>query len=441
MKKALSVILATSLFAATLPALASCGNTRVLRVASWDEYIDEEGDEDNAPMIEAFEEWFEETTGEKIKVEYIPLADNETMYNKIKSGETYDLLCPSEYMIMKLQSEGRLQKFPESFFDTEAEENYYAQNVSPFIKSTFENGKNGDGSSWSEYAAGYMWGTTGFVVKSAYAEKAKSWNVLTDSSLNNRLTVKNNVRDSYFMGLGMLYETQLLEKKSQFKAGTLSFAEYSAELSAKMNDTADGTMNAVKDLLLSVKNNQATFETDDAKEDVIAGKKYDLSFQWSGDAVYILDEAEKTSDTYYDYVIPDASSNLWFDGWVMMEGADVEAATAFVNFVSIPENAVRNTDYIGYTSCIGGAAVFEYLTEKYGAESGTENTATYDLGYFFSADENSTDYVLTVPAEQLHRQLFAQFPDKATKDRLVVMTYFNADVNNRANTMWQSVKG
>ena len=245
MKKIISVALATSLFASALPVLASCSKTPVLRVASWEEYIDE-GEDDRNSMIEDFEAWYEEKTGEKIKVEYITLDDNETMYNKIRSGETYDLLCPSEYMIMKLQSEGKLEKYPESFFDTSAEDNYYAKNVSPFIKETFENGKNKDGSSWSEYAAGYMWGTTGFVVKSEYAEAAKSWNVITNSALKNRATAKNNVRDSYFMGLGMLYETELTAKKAEYEAGTIDLAAYRAFLNKKMSDTSADTMAKVK---------------------------------------------------------------------------------------------------------------------------------------------------------------------------------------------------
>ena len=441
MKKIISAALATSLFASALPVLASCSKTPVLRVASWEEYIDE-GEDDRNSMIEDFEAWYEEKNGEKIKVEYITLDDNETMYNKIRSGETYDLLCPSEYMIMKLQSEGKLEKYPESFFDTSAEDNYYAKNVSPFIKETFENGKNKDGSSWSEYAAGYMWGTTGFVVKSEYAEAAKSWNVITNSALKNRATAKNNVRDSYFMGLGMLYETELTAKKAEYEAGTIDLAAYRAFLNEKMSDTSADTMAKVKELLLSAKNNQIRFETDDAKDEVIKGDNYDLSYQWSGDAVYIMDLAEEENNVLYDYVIPEASSNLWFDGWVMMNGANTDAATAFVNFISKPENAARNCDYIGYTPCVGGAEMFEYISEKYSAKEGAaeEDTALYDLGYFFGGSD-SGNYVLTVPAEQLHRQLFAQFPDAATKDRLAVMSYFDADVNSRANKMWQEVKG
>lgn len=426
MKKFISLALVSALSATSLAALASCKKTDVtLRVASWAEYIDE-GEDGNNSMIEDFEKWYEEQTGKSVKVEYIELDDNETMYNKIKLGTTYDLLCPSEYMIMKLQSEDRLQKYPETFFDASVETNYYAQNVSPFIKTRFDEGKMKDGASkWSEYAAGYMWGTTGFVVKHDFAEEAKSWNVVKNHG--KKATAKNNVRDSYFMGLGMYYENN---------------ADKTKTLAEMMNDTSVDTMNAVQEILKAMKKSGVRFETDDAKDEIISGN-YDLSYQWSGDAVYIMDEAE-ANEIYYDYVIPEFSSNLWFDGWVLMKGAQIDAATAFVNFISKSENAVRNCDYIGYTPCVAGDAMLEYIADKYApAENAAdEDKAKYDLTYFFSDSASSDEkYVITADKEQLHRQLFAQFPDTKTKERLVVMDFFNNEVNERANQMWLNVIG
>ena len=429
-KKIVSAVLAGALCAAALPSFASCSKTPTLRIASWEEYIDE-GDETNNPMVEDFEVWYEQQTGNKIKVEYVPLDDNETMYNKISLGEKYDLLCPSEYMIMKLQAEGKLEKFSESFFDTSVDTNYYAKNVSPYIDKTFTEGKFTNGESWRDYAAGYMWGTTGFVVKHELDEEAQSWNIVKNHGA--KATAKNNVRDSYFMGLGMYYENQIAE-------GSLTKEAFTAAIADKMNDTSAGAMDAVKTLLTQVKTSGVRFETDDAKEAVIAGE-YDVSYQWSGDAVYILDLAEEENEITLDYVIPSLASNLWFDGWVMMKGANVDAAAAFINFVSMPENAVRNCDYIGYTPCVGGKAVFDYFAETYSAADGAvESMVDYDLSYFFAADGNHNEnYVLSVPESQLRRQLFAQFPDEETIKRLVVMRYFDAATNERANSMWNDV--
>ena len=417
----------------------------VLRVASWDEYICEGGEdsyfEEGLPLYEEFEIWYKETYGKEITVEYIPIQDNETMYNKIKMGDSYDILCPSEYMIMKLAEEGLLQKLPASFFDLDNELNYYAKNLSPYIRDVFENGKMNDGSKWSEYTAGYMWGSTGFVYnpENVSADEVKSWNIFTSESAHRRITAKDNVRDSYFAGLGMYYEEDMLALKAALENGTISLDEYKTSLSAMMNDTSKETMSKVQNKLKQMRENIYGLETDEGKLDIATGR-FDISYQWSGDAVYTLDvgESDEINDEpiYLEYAIPEAASNLWFDGWVLMKDSqNVEAATAFMNFLSIPENVIRNMYYIGYTSCIGGEDVFAYVEETYGADEEEEDTVEYDLSYFFGEG-----YSLITPEEQTRRQLLAQYPDVNTINRLVVMKYFDKDTNERANRMWTTIK-
>lgn len=433
MKRKLSIFLSTcflvSLFGASGCKATETGQrqSNVLRVASWDEYIDMGGedsyyDENSKPIYEEFEVWYKEQTGEDITVEYVALQDNETMYNKIKMGDAYDLLCPSEYMAMKLKSEGKIIPFPTEFFDPTVETNYYAQNVSSYTNNVFKS------VGLSEYIAGYMWGSTGFVFnpEKINREVMQSWHCLTSKECERKITAKDNVRDSYFMGLGMYYEQELL-------ALDPTADDYTTILSQKMNDTSKETLNGVKKLLEKARKNLYGLETDEGKMDVAMGR-LDASYQWSGDAVYILDQAEE-NDLYLEYSIPKSASNLWFDGWVMMEGANQKVATAFVNYISRPDNVVRNMYYIGYTSCLAGEEVYDYVAETYGAEEDDETAVPYDLSYFFGAD-----HVLLVPEEQTRRQLFGQYPDETTKNRLVVMNYFNKEENERANRMWNNIK-
>lgn len=453
MKKRVSLILALCCLSSSL-ILPSCNiqttnksKEGILRVASWDEYIDMGGedsyyDENSRPLYEEFEDWYFENYHQKITVEYIPMQDNETMYNKIKMGDYYDLLCPSEYMIMKLATEGYIQTLPDSFYDTTNPLNYYANNLSPYIKEVFDNGKMEDGTPWSSYAAGYMWGSTGFVYNPEKignsAEESRmimqSWNALASPACKRKITAKDNVRDSYFMGLGMYYEEQLLALKQQFESGDVTRETYRTQLEDLMNDTKPDTMLGVKKCLETMRKNLYGLETDEGKLDVIRGH-LDASFQWSGDAVYILDQAEEVSDLQLEYSIPAAASNLWFDGWVLMKDSkNTEAATAFINFLSMQQNAVRNMYYIGYTSCIGGDEVFDYVKETYSDEEGD---VVYDLGYFFGKEQ---EYSFLTSEDQTRRQLFAQYPDSKTIDRLVVMEYFDKDTNERANRMWNNIK-
>ncbi len=447
MKKKLSITLSLLLLLSCIGMSACKGDsvaTRkegVLRVASWDEYIDMGGEDsyysaDSRPLYEEFEDWYKEKYGKTIKVEYVALQDNETMYGKIKMGDHYDLLCPSEYMIMKLAAEDKLQAFPQSFFNKNEQEepyNYYIRNVSPYIQEEiFEKGKLQSGESWADYAAGYMWGSTGFVFNPERipSEIMTSWKCVTSKECARKITAKDNVRDSYFMGLGMYYEDTLLALKTDYLQGKINKEEYKKELSRCMNDTSQDTMGKVKKHLETMRKNLYGLETDEGKLEVISGR-LDATYQWSGDAVYILDEAEANGITL-KYSIPEAASNLFFDGWVMMKGANEHAATAFINFLSRPDNVIRNMYYIGYTSCIATDEVFEYVAETYGDENGN---ADYDLSYFFG-----DGHVLKTTAEQKERQLLAQYPDTSTIDRLVVMEYFDAKTNERANRMWNNIK-
>lgn len=446
MKKAISNILTASLLL-SITSLTACSkqeavNENVLRIASWDEYIDMGGEEsyysaDSLPIYEEFEAWYQEQTGKKIKVEYVALQDNETMYNKIKMGDHYDLLCPSEYMAMKLKSENLLLPYPTDFFDASVEENYYAQNVSAYTEQVFgEAGLTG-------YIAGYMWGTTGFVFnpqKISNDDIMQSWLCTLSEVCERKITAKDNVRDTYFMGLGMYYEKELLSLQEDLLAGKITKDTYKAELSKKMNDTSPQTVNAVRELLKDMRKNLYGVETDEGKLEMIMGR-LGASYQWSGDAVFILDEAEDdyegTKDSIYlEYSIPEAASNIWFDGWVMMKNANVDAATAFVNYISRPDNAIRNMYYIGYTSCLAGQEIYDYVSDCYAADEGEQETTLYDLSYFFGDNFEP----LIVPTEQTRRQLFAQYPDENTIDRLVVMNYFDRTTNERLNRMWNNIK-
>lgn len=124
---------------------------------------------------------------------------------------------------------------------------------------------------WSKYAAGYMWGTTGFIynTEKVSPDDVKSWKVYFNPKYS--ISAKNNVRDSYFAGLGMYYENQLLDLKQTVNPDTLS--DYQATLTNLMNDTSKEAMAEVETLLKRMKStsNFWGFETDNAKSYLISG--------------------------------------------------------------------------------------------------------------------------------------------------------------------------
>lgn len=62
-----------------------------------------------------------------------------------------------------------------------------------------------------------------------------------------------------------------------------------------------------------------------------------------------------------------------------------QAAQAFINYISRPDNVIRNMYYVGYTSVIAGGdsdLIFKYADWCYGAEEDEEEVSPYDLSYF-----------------------------------------------------------
>ena len=434
-----------------------------IRVCNWEEYIDEGGWEEDevidlesgdvfgeTALYEEFEDWYYENYGQRVHVEYSCFGTNEELYNMLTLGDKFDLVCPSEYMIMKLMAEDRLVPYSEDFFDEENELNYYIRNVSPFIRETFETNEI-NGEYWSSYGACYMWGVLGFLYnpEALSEEEVSTWNLLVNEDYARQITIKDNVRDSYFATLGAIKGDLFLSEEF------LNDPDYHERLAAEMNDTSQETISEALEFLQQVKDNAYSFETDSGKADMVTGKIY-ANLQWSGDAVYAIDQAEE-EDFELCFSVPEECTNLWFDGWVMLkdgiEGdADRQrACQAFVNFLSRPDNAVRNMYYIGYTSSIAGGTdgdeIFEYADWCYSAEEDEEDTVEYDLGYFFDEalyegedSEGAGEYILTVPEEQTRRQLFAQYPPKDVTDRSAIMRYFDGDSNARINQMWINVR-
>lgn len=438
-------------------AFAGCSKeeeTVTLRVSNWEEYIDLGGWTDDElidienpysedgtgifgknSMVDDFTEWFNSTHDFNVKVEYSTFGTNEDLYNRLSLGDVYDLVCPSDYMLMKLIAEGACEEYSEQFLNA----GEYAEYVSPYIDEVFES------YGWNKYAACYMWGTTGVVYNPDKIEDVadvSTWNILLNEKYKRMVTIKDNVRDAYFATLGIINSEKL-------RGGTLS----AEQRSALLNDVEGATIAAAEDVLKRIKDNVYSFETDAGKLDMVTGKVI-ANYQWSGDSVFIIDEAEsdESNPTELWYSVPEECTNLWFDGWVMLkkgiEGNERKrtAAEAFVNFLSRPDNAVRNMYYIGYTSAIAGETVLDYINWNYGAEEDVQDLYAYDVSYFFGgeaaveADASCFGFDGEDRASvNRGRQLFAQYPSANVIERSVVMLDFGVKLGE-INQMWINVR-
>ncbi len=433
-KKILITFLALILMPFTLAmpkneVLAKDSDTLV--IYSWEDYLDlgyeEEDLEDLSDSLSRFSrdelltsltDIFEEQYP-GVTVEYRTFATNEEMYNElINNPNGPDLICPSEYMIMRMKDEGLIKpyKTPESW------KNY----GSPYIKSEFSRLGLTDGED-KVYATGYMWGTMGYIFNTANTlpEELKNWDSILNEKFDKKVTIKDSIRDTYILAVGAVYEEEL-------KSLDKSDANYSQKVAEIFNRTDDETLQKVELFLKDLKQKLYGFEVDSGKNDMITGK-IEVNFAWSGDAVYTIDEASYAG-LDFGYVVPEEGSNVWFDGWVMPNNANEDLATKFINFVSEPDNAIRNMEYIGYTSCMAQQEIFDYVKEN--EEEGEQQI---DLGYFFKGlDYTGDEYKVTVASK--YGRLATQYPDFETIKRCTVMANFSGDTLDKINDMWNRVK-
>lgn len=474
--KKLNILLSSLL---TIFALTSCGAENVtnedvtyLRVYSCEDYIymnDPDEGYDLPDMTEQFEEWVNDPEikaqyGIKNRVEviYDTFDTLETMYNQLKLAKTqYDIVCPSDYMVQRLAlnkdglASTNLQQIDYSKLY------YYNEYVSPFLVDTLSSvsidKEDESKGTLYDYSVGYMWGTLGLVYNpefDAFSDydvddiiddfsSPDAWSLLwNNDDYAKAAQIKDSIRDTYAMGILHVYGEDFAALGEQYANGDLTQEEYKTLMSELFNRHDAETIKKVQEALIELKTRIYGFEVDTGKADLVTGK-VGVGLQWSGDAVYSLDTAEE-DDYYLYYALPEYGANIWFDGWAIMEqssGDNLAAAYAWLDFMSIPENAANNMDYIGYTSFIAGDEVLDLIHDWYDAED-EESAVEYDLSYFFEgtlSEYDIEDAIILTDEEQVYRQLHAQYPSIDEIDHLVIMQDFGSD-NDTIVTMWENVK-
>ena len=373
----------------------------ILKVYNWADYIDES-------LLSEFEEWYHEQTGEEVEVVYQLFDINEIMLAKIERGkEDFDVVCPSEYIIERMLKNDLLLPINRDFGDTPN----YLNNVSPFIVDVFDK-IDGGGKNANDYAVGYMWGTTGFLYNTKYVtrEEADTWNSLWNKKFDQKLLIKDAFRDVYSPLL-------IFANQERIAKGEVTIDEL-------MHDASDESIAIVEALLKKAKPFVAGWEADFGKE-IMTKEKAWLNLSWSGDAAWAIEEAEAVN-VKLDYAVPKEGSIMWFDGWVIPKYAkNIKAASYFINFMCMPENAIRNMDEIGYVSVIGTEDVMTYMSES-ATEAGF--TEPSDLTYFFGKDADSV-VINNV-----------MYPDREVIERCGMM-HDSGPRTEAMLAMWSRVKG
>lgn len=389
--------LATGILALSAVSVFAEDRSNVLKVYNWSDYIAE-------GVLDDFKSWYKEQTGENIDVIYMTFDVNEAMLSKIEKGhEDYDVVCPSDYIIERMLDKGLL--LPLDFKSLGSTPNYIEANRSPFIEQMFRSINPSIDA--NQYSVAYMWGTTGIIYNPKFVtrEEASTWDVIRNPKFAGKILIKDAPRDVYAPVLIYL-------KQNELKSGKVTLQDL-------MRDSSNESLQMVQDYLMQCKPGVYGWEADLGKEQMTKNRAY-VSLNWSGDAVWAIEEAAAVG-VELDYVVPEEGSTVWFDGWVIPKYAkNIKAATYFINFMCRPDIAIRNMEETGYVASNGSREVLESQID--------ESLEPINLSYFFGSDASAV------------RVNPILYPDLSVIERCALEHDWGDDTEKLLK-MWQNVKG
>ncbi len=271
-----------------------------LNVYNWGEYISD-GSEGSLDVVAAFEK----LTG--IKVNYVTYESNEVMYSKLKSGSvTYDVVIPSDYMIARLKNEGMLRPIDYSKIT-----NY--KYISEDYKNLYFDEKN-------EYTVPYNVGMVGLIYNKTIVKNAPdSWNVMWDAQYKDNILMFNNSRDSFAIAQKLLGQSFNTTNTADWDAAAQKLKEQSPILQARVMD----------EVFSKMENGNAA-----------------LAPYYAGDFLSM-----KAENDDLEFVYPKEGVNIFVDAMCVPKNAqNYEAAMLFINFMTEPNVALANAEYICYAS-------------------------------------------------------------------------------------------
>ena len=271
-----------------------------LNVFNWGEYISDGSD----GSLDVNKE-FEKLTG--IKVNYQEFDSNEAMYGKLSSeAVSYDIIIPSDYMIDRLVSEGKLCELDFSMID-----NY------EFIADEY---KNLPFDPENKYSVPYNVGMVGLIYNTTMVEGTPdSWEIMWDEKYAGDILTFNNPRDAFAI--------------AQFLLGM------------DVNTTDEADWRAAADKLIE-QNPVLQGRVMDAVFNKMEGGNAAMAPYYAGD---FLSMQENNPDLAFVY--PKEGTNIFVDSICVPKNCrNYEAAMLYINFLLEPEVALANAEYICYAS-------------------------------------------------------------------------------------------
>ena len=306
------IILCPILFSAC----SEIGTSKVktLYVYNWGEYISD-GSEDSLDSNAAFEEWYYETYGERIRVNYSTFSSNESMYAKLNSGSvSYDVVVPSDYMIERLIAEDLLAPLN---YDNIPE----IVNILPeFWGETSKHSAHDPG---NVYSVPYLYGMIGIIYNTTMVDEDDpnigSWELMWDEQYTGNILQFNNSRDAFGSAQYLLGIDVNSDNEADWREALQKLKEQKHILQGYVMDEIYNKM-----------------------ENGSAG----IAAYYAGDYLAMY---ENNSDLEFFY--PKEGTNLYVDAMCIPKASkNKEIAERYINFMLMEEPAMANAEYTYYAS-------------------------------------------------------------------------------------------
>lgn len=300
--KVVKVVLAGCLLLSVGWSISTGVSKKTLRVYNWGGYIDKS-------VISKFEEKYD------CRIIYETFDSNEIMYTKYMSGNSYDIMVPSEYMIERMIKEDLLQPIDKALVPN-------LKNINKgILGQSFDPGNN--------YWVPYFCGNVGILYDKKIVDKEdleEGWNILRNPKYRGQIYMYDSERDSFMVAL---------------KA-----------LGYSMNTTVEKEISEAYQWLIDQRSEMdPVYVGDESIDTMISGVKA-MAIMYSGDATTVMSENPNMG-----YYLPEEGTNVWFDGFVISkECKQTKLANQFINFMVSNQNAYKNTVEVGYLTANVNAA-------------------------------------------------------------------------------------
>ncbi len=303
--------------------LTSCQTKETLYLFNWNEYIDNSSI-DGVNLTKKFEKLY------NCRIKPLYFESNEAAITKMET-ESFDIVIPSEYAIEQLAQDGKIEEL-----DWNKINNYSEKDIPAPLKTMFQDlGNSSNPFDFTKYAVPYFWGNVGICYNPEKVTKEEldtyGWKIFQQTKFKNKVAYYDSSRDGYMVPL--------------------------KDLGFSMNTTNMDEVNLASEWLNKMKSNVSCSFKTDALLSELPEMQYDLALIYSGDALYCMQMA-KDKGKKLDFYIPSSGTNTFVDGMIIPKNAkNKELAYKFISFMCEKENALANSEFVGYTTAVNSAYV------------------------------------------------------------------------------------